>query len=148
MVRERLDVQYVQVLETDEDGGWLTVAATARRVSSGFDGGRDAGPSPVDYEPGMRFPVAGTHAAAALEADAPIVIEATANGADPAAELISRFGFRSGASVRIGMSGGALGVLGAYASSVRRFDEHDEHFLRPSRTCWPTRSRAGGSRTT
>jgi diguanylate cyclase (GGDEF)-like protein len=40
-----------------------------------------------------------------------------------------RYGFRAGASVRIGMSDDALGVLGAYSGVARRFDEHDEHFL-------------------
>ena len=80
-------------------------------------------------ERGARFPVAGTHAQAALEADAPIVVEDATNGDDPHGDLMRRYGFRSGASVRIGMSGDALGVLGAYSSAVRRFDEHDEHFL-------------------
>ena len=130
MVRERLDVQYVQVLEADEEDGWLTVSATARRVSSDLAGGLDAAaPSLRDIEPGARFRVAGTHAQAALEADAPIVVADAATGADAPAGLMKRFGFRSGASVRIGMSGAALGVLGAYCSTVRRFDAHDEYFL-------------------
>ena len=127
MVRERLDVQYVQVLEAEEDGGWLTVSANARRLPIPSDG-VIGGALPV-VERGARIPVAGTHAQAALAADAPIVVEDAADGDDPHGDLMRRYGFRSGASVRIGMSGDALGVLGAYSSAVRRFDEHDEHFL-------------------
>jgi diguanylate cyclase (GGDEF)-like protein len=111
-----LDASHVAAVEVEPDGRHVRCVAGV-----GW---------PEDQFGSAVFPVEGSHAGLALEADGPVLLSDIDEHVVPSSSAVLEAGLRSGVACAIPHPDRPYGVVGVHAARPRAFDEHDAAFVR------------------